>query len=176
MSWPFLAVLLVIAILGVILWFQRGSTIVSAPASTSTELDEAQLAALEYPGSTVVPQVEMSVQEKPGVPVETHTRALWTEAEPELVRTWFRDWMSSHGWKVDPMPARISSLIAKEATRLPADSAADVAGLHMDGFIRGKAKFTLMVFAVTAGSLLAGAELPATARTVYSTTYATGRR
>lgn len=176
MSWPFLAVLLVIALLVVILWVQRGSTIVSAPAPTPNELDEAQLAALEYPGSTVVPQVEMSVQEKTGVPIQTHTRALWTEADPELVRTWFRDWMSSHGWKVDPMSARISSLIAKEATRLPADSAADMAGLHMDGYIRGKAKFTLMVFPVTAGSLPSGAELPPTARTLYSTTYATGRR
>jgi hypothetical protein len=176
MSWPVLAIVVVMAILVVILLATRGTTIVSAPASTPTEVDEAQLETLAYPGSTAVPQVEMGLHDRTGRTTQTSSRALWTEAEPEEVRTWFRDWLTSHGWKVDQTSARLSSLISREATKLPADQAASIAGLTMDGFKRGQAGFTLMVFPISAGSPLATTELPPTARTVYSMTYATRGR
>ena len=173
MSWPVLALVVVMAILVVILLATRGTTVVSAPASTLPEVDEAQLATLAYPGSTAVPQVEMGLHDRAGRSALTNSRALWTEAEPEEVRNWFRAWLTSHGWKVDPTSAGLSSLITKQAARLPADQAASIAGLSMDGFKRGKAGFTLIVFPISAGSPLAKTELPPTARTVYSTTYAT---
>jgi hypothetical protein len=91
MSWPVLAIVVVMAILVVILLATRGTTIVSAPASTPTEVDEAQLETLAYPGSTAVPQVEMGLHDRTGRTTQTSSRALWTEAEPEEVRTWFRD-------------------------------------------------------------------------------------
>src|SRR2546425_12866633 len=88
----------------------------------------------------------MGLHDRTGRKTLTSSRALWTEAEPEEVRRWFRDWLTSHGWKVDSTSTRLSTLISKEATRLPADQAASIAGLTMDGFLRGKEGFTLMVF------------------------------
>src|SRR3989441_10018094 len=146
MSWPWLAIAVVMAILVVILLATRGTTSITAPAPTPTEVDEARLATLAYPGSTAVPQVEMGLHDRTGRKTLTSSRALWTEAEPEEVRRWFRDWLTSHGWKVDSTSTRLSTLISKEATRLPADQAASIAGLTMDGFLRGKEGFTLMVF------------------------------
>ncbi len=172
MSWPWLAIAVVMAILVVILLATRGTTSITAPAPTPTEVDEARLATLAYPGSTAVPQVEMGLHDRTGRKALTNSRALWTEAEPEEVRRWFRDWLTSHGWKVDSTSTRLSTLISKEATRLPADQAASIAGLTMDGFLRGKEGFTLTVFPISADSPLAKTELPPTARTVYSITYA----
>jgi hypothetical protein len=176
MSWPVVAGVVIIAILVVILIAQRGTTVVSAPASALPNVDEAQLATLEFPGSTIVPQIEAGLRDGTAGSTNTTSRALWTEAEPEQVRTWFRDWMTSHGWKADRTSAEISALVSKEAIRLKTDQTDGLAGLMMDGFMRGKARFTLMVFPVTGDSLLSKAELPATARTLYSTTYASRRR
>lgn len=168
-SWTLVASLVLVGLAVVIFLFTRRPMIVSPPGAPSSDTDQTPA---DYPGSTLIADMEASVtlgiQPRPGGQAP---RVLCTDAAPDQVRNWFRDWFLAHGWKEDAVNQYLSQeLSAKVATR-SADQARMLAGISVDMYHRSRRLLALMILPLTDDHpLRTNAHLPAAARTVYTVT------